>query len=156
MLPKLAVLMLPARLGLRIIENQQAPRSTAPAASLTAPKQPQEPATGRGQGLSRAVRAVSVPLAWWRPWSHGGRPKRGVRAASGGLQPPRLRPPGRPLQDPAGPGRPDANGLAHETIREQTRQAGTGRDRETAKPLLGHTTADLLLRGEKGLERLRA
>jgi hypothetical protein len=35
---------------------------------------------------------------------------------------------------------PDANRLAHESIREQTRQDGTGRDREAAKFLLRHTT----------------
>jgi hypothetical protein len=50
----------------------------------------------------------------------------------------------------------DANRLAHESIREQLRQAGTGRDRETAKGLLRHTTADLRLRGEKAPQRLRA
>jgi len=43
----------------------------------------------------------------------------------------------------------DAHGFAHESIREQTRPAGTGRDRDTAKRLLRHTTADLRLRGEK-------
>jgi hypothetical protein len=53
-------------------------------------------------------------------------------------------------------GEPDAHEVAHETIHEQTRQAGTGRDRETAKLLLRHTTADLRLRDEKTLKRLRA
>jgi hypothetical protein len=51
---------------------------------------------------------------------------------------------------------PDDNQFAHETIREQTRQGGTGPDRETRKLLLRHTTADSRLRDEKALERLRA
>src|SRR4029453_15844154 len=51
---------------------------------------------------------------------------------------------------------PDANRLAHETIREQAGQGGTGRDREAAKLLLRHTTADPRLRGRKGSQRLRA
>jgi len=50
----------------------------------------------------------------------------------------------------------DAHEFAHKTIHEQTRQAGTGRDRETAKLLLRHTTADVRLRDEKTLKRLRA
>ena len=37
---------------------------------------------------------------------------------------------------------PDANQLAHETIRERTTQDPTGQDGETAKLLLRHTTAD--------------
>ena len=49
-----------------------------------------------------------------------------------------------------------SNRLAHESIREQKRQGSTSRDRETAKHLLRVTTADLWLRDEKGLERLRA
>jgi hypothetical protein len=48
---------------------------------------------------------------------------------------------------------PDANRPAHETIHEQTRQGSTGRDRETAKLLLRHTTADSRLRGRKGSQR---
>jgi hypothetical protein len=52
--------------------------------------------------------------------------------------------------------RPDANRLAHETIREQTRQAGTGQDRETAKPLVKHTPVDPRLVSETAVERLRA
>src|SRR5215208_1041357 len=51
---------------------------------------------------------------------------------------------------------PDANRLAHQTIHEQTRQGSTDRDRETAKLLLRHTTADPRLRGRKGSQRLRA
>jgi hypothetical protein len=50
----------------------------------------------------------------------------------------------------------DAHELANKTGREQMKQAGTGRDRELAKLLLRRTTVDLRLRGEKGLERLRA
>jgi hypothetical protein len=50
----------------------------------------------------------------------------------------------------------DANRLAHEIIRDQLRQAGTGRDRETAKLLLKHTGMDWRLRGKKAVERLRA
>jgi hypothetical protein len=46
--------------------------------------------------------------------------------------------------------------LLTKPIREQPRQAGTGRDRETAKLLLRHTPADSRLCGEKGMERLRA
>jgi hypothetical protein len=46
--------------------------------------------------------------------------------------------------------------LAHKSIREPARQAGTGRDGETAKLLLKRTTVDLRLRDEKGLQRLRA
>ena len=52
--------------------------------------------------------------------------------------------------------RPDANRVAHESIREQMKQGGTGWDRGTAKLLLGYTTTDLRLPGEKALERLRA
>jgi hypothetical protein len=51
---------------------------------------------------------------------------------------------------------PDANRLAHEIIRGRTRRGSTGRDRETGKHLLRHATKDLQLRGETGLERLRA
>jgi hypothetical protein len=51
---------------------------------------------------------------------------------------------------------PDANRVAHESIREQTKQGGTGRAREAAKLPLRDTTADLRLHGKKGLERLRA
>jgi hypothetical protein len=36
------------------------------------------------------------------------------------------------------------------------RQGGTGRERETAKLPLRHTTADSRLRDRKGLQRLRA
>jgi hypothetical protein len=50
----------------------------------------------------------------------------------------------------------DANRLAHERIHEQTRQGSTGRDKETAKLLLRHTTVDPRLREEKALQRLRA
>jgi hypothetical protein len=52
------------------------------------------------------------------------------------------------------PAWPDANPLAHETIREQTREAGTGSRLEDSEALLKHTTADPRLRGKKGLERL--
>jgi hypothetical protein len=50
----------------------------------------------------------------------------------------------------------DANRLAHESIRDQARQGGTRWDRETARLLLKQTGMDWRLRGEKGLERLRA
>jgi hypothetical protein len=61
-----------------------------------------------------------------------------------------------PKPDRHDEGEPDAHQVAHETIHEQTRQAGTGRDRETAKLLLRHTTVDSRLRGEKDQRRLRA
>jgi hypothetical protein len=59
-------------------------------------------------------------------------------------------------QEGGGEAEADANRLAHESIREQTRQGGTRRDRETAMLLVRHMTADLPLRSEKALERLRA
>jgi hypothetical protein len=51
---------------------------------------------------------------------------------------------------------PDAHEVANETVQELARQDRTGRDRQTEKLLLRHTTVDLRLHGEKALERLRA
>jgi hypothetical protein len=51
---------------------------------------------------------------------------------------------------------PDAHEVANETVQELARQGKTGRDRQTEKPLLRHTTVDSRLSGEKALERLRA
>jgi hypothetical protein len=51
---------------------------------------------------------------------------------------------------------PDANRLAHETIREQMRQGGAGRDREMPRFLVRHTTANSRVHDERPLERWRA
>jgi hypothetical protein len=53
---------------------------------------------------------------------------------------------------------PDANRLAHEIIREQTRQSGTDRDGETAKLLLRPTRGDVsyAARGHGEVESLVA
>jgi hypothetical protein len=51
---------------------------------------------------------------------------------------------------------PHAHELANGIVHEPARQGSTGRDKETEKLLLRHTTGDLRLRGERGSERLRA
>jgi hypothetical protein len=53
------------------------------------------------------------------------------------------------------PGLADAHRLANGTIRGQTIQDGTDRDRYTTRLLLRHTRAPSQLRGEKGWERLK-
>jgi hypothetical protein len=100
-----------------------------------------------------AVLARRIPAAGRRPRRYRHRTPAGYLLAGPiveavewpGLQPLHSTPPW-----------PDANRLAHETIHEQTRQDSTGRDRETGKLLLRHTTADSRLRGEKDPQRLRA
>src|SRR5215204_1099041 len=100
-----------------------------------------------------AVLARRIPAAGRRPRRYRRRPPAGSLLVGPileavewpGLQPLHSTPPW-----------PDANRLAHETIHEQTRQGRTGRDRETAKLLLRHTTADSRLPGRKGSQRLRA
>jgi hypothetical protein len=59
------------------------------------------------------------------------------------------------VRDRTGP-EPSAHEIVNATMREPAGQEGTWRDRRTVEHLLRHTTVDLWLRGEKGLERLRA
>jgi hypothetical protein len=51
---------------------------------------------------------------------------------------------------------PDAHELAHETVRELVRHGNTGWDMEAVSLQLKLTRVGLWLRGEKGLQRLRA
>ena len=100
-----------------------------------------------------AILARRIPAAGRRPRRYRRRPAAGYLLAGPiveAVEWPRLQ-----LLHSTPP-RPDANRLAHETIHEQTRQGSTGRDRETGKLLLRHTTADSRLRGEKDPQRLRA